>query len=99
MTREEEIKQVAKAYYGEMYHKYPMEYFTEGAKWADAHPQNPWISVEDKLPEKGDFVFVRFIGLVGYTAMHVTDLNKEKRFLGYSGYKCTHWMPIPELPK
>ena len=24
--------------------------FIEGAKWADAHPKSPWISVDDDLP-------------------------------------------------
>lgn len=56
MEREEQIKQAAEINYGSMYHKYPMEYFTEGAKWADAHPQSPWKSVKDTPIEDGNFV-------------------------------------------
>lgn len=37
--------------------------FIAGAKWADEHPNNPWVSVEDRLPEKNCTVFVTTNGL------------------------------------
>ncbi len=56
MTRREEILQHAiecgciegtAEYYG----------FLQGAEDADRNPKNPWISVEDRLPEEGDLIF------------------------------------------
>ena len=56
MKREEEISIAKNAFYDNMlkdgylwaYDK--RDCFEEGAKWADANPKNPWISVEDDLP-------------------------------------------------
>lgn len=48
MTREEEINKVA--YIQEEWVNMDAESFIDGAKWADAHPKTPWISVEDDLP-------------------------------------------------
>ena len=31
--------------------------YCNGWKAADAHPQSPWISVEDRLPEEGVLIF------------------------------------------
>lgn len=42
MKREEQIRNAKNAFYERI--------FEEGAKWADKHPKNPWISVSDKLP-------------------------------------------------
>lgn len=80
-------------------------FFRKGVEWSDANQPNPWISVEDRLPEPEKEVII---------------LNKRKQtdidFLtdnfegGYYWWKSddiicceddeiTHWMPIPELPK
>lgn len=80
-------------------------FFRKGVEWADANQPNPWISVEERLPEPEKEVII---------------LNKRKRididFLtddfegGYYWWKSddiifceddeiTHWMPMPELPK
>lgn len=32
--------------------------FCHGAKWADAHPQSPWVSVKDALPPLHEKVLV-----------------------------------------
>lgn len=34
------------------------DYFLEGVRWADAHPQSPWVSVDDYLPPTGKEVYV-----------------------------------------
>lgn len=89
--------------------------FEEGAKWADEHPKNPWISVEERLPEK-----TRNLSPFPdeYDEKVVLVINKQggKR-LAYRDYKgvwrddytceivnqnyarITHWMPIPQIKK
>lgn len=75
--------------------------FVAGGEWADAHPQNHWISVADRLPEKLNKFFSDFV-LVMYTRG-----GKPYPFITRYDYECgmweienvTHWMPIPELPK
>ena len=64
MTREEEIVNAAmncKDLGETKYHS-----FAKGAVWADEHPKNPWVSVEERLPIKEcdydgnrKFVFVK----------------------------------------
>ena len=49
MTREEQIKQAAMTDRRVALHSFRRA-FTLGAEWADAHPQDRWISVEDELP-------------------------------------------------
>ena len=46
MTREDEIS-IASCAYGS---KGSSIDFEAGAKWSDANPKSPWISVEDDLP-------------------------------------------------
>ena len=53
MTREEEIKQAA----NENATCAILDYI-DGALWADEHPKSPWISVEERLPEKNCKVMV-----------------------------------------
>lgn len=80
-------------------------FFRKGVEWSDANQPNPWISVDERLPEPEREVII---------------VNKRKQididFLtddGEDGYywwksdeiicsdddKITHWMPIPQLPK
>lgn len=67
-----------------------------GMTWADAHPKNPWISVEERLPDKvnkflSDEVLVRYL-----------RGGKEYKFVTHYDYEyqtwnipnVTHWMPI-----
>ena len=75
--------------------------FIAGAEWADSHPKSPWISVEERLPEKvnkflSDEVLVRYLrGGKEYT--FVTHYDYE--YQTWNIPNVTHWMPIPELPK
>lgn len=49
MTREEEMIQEAIQRFGDAaIGKFA---FCKGAQWADEHPKNPWVSIEERLPE------------------------------------------------
>ena len=54
-----------------------------------------WISVDDRLPEKGDLVNIVKGGAVvcGFYDGEWWDIN------GRRGGDVTHWMPLPEPPK
>ncbi|WP_298032179.1 DUF551 domain-containing protein [uncultured Dysosmobacter sp.] len=77
---------------------------------AENEPLTGWISVKDRLPEKGNEDWynivltkersgdlpMRRIVKVGYWDWY------HKRFWGFEvgyGYTVTHWMPLPEPPK
>lgn len=85
--------------------------FEQGAQWADTHPQSPWISVSDQLPQQYKPVVVLFYN-------RAIDGSKEYDSCGgfYNsvgewiafGYNVqnakinstvTHWMPIPDPPQ
>ena len=56
MTREEQIREAAtiasrKFQYRDL-HIPAMSGFIAGAEWADANQPNPWISVEERLPDR-----------------------------------------------
>ena len=75
--------------------------FEEGVNWADEHPVNPWISVEERLPEKinkfySDSVLCRYTrGGREYYDISRYDHEFDEWLIG----NVTHWMPIPELLK
>ena len=58
-----------------------------------------WISVKDRLPEKGDDVIIYgyYVGPSGetYPTTIISDIEEFK------GYKCVPiaWMPLPEPPE
>ena len=56
MTREEQINQ--EAYRQEELVNMDVESFIEGAKWSDANPQTPWISVKEDLPCNYEFPLI-----------------------------------------
>ncbi|WP_342979357.1 DUF551 domain-containing protein [Bacteroides stercoris] len=69
--------------------------FKKGAAWQAR--QSPWISVEERLPEKNTVVLTR--GAYGFLICQLSSLgewetgaNVNKERLGI-----THWMPIPSF--
>ena len=67
------------------------EAFYTGAEWADAHPQDRWISVEDELPpQNGRYIF--YSDTMGVrTSYYYAGISLNEHV--------THWMPIPRPPK
>lgn len=106
MTRAEEIREAAFKYAAKEYRRccdedkaISRKDFIAGAEWADAHPRSPWISVEDRLPDKIN-KFMSETVLCRYTRggkeyYHVTqyDFDYNQWMIG----NVTHWMPIPGL--
>ena len=82
--------------------------FEIAVNWADEHPVNPWISVEDRLPEDEQVVLCiydteKFNGklLLGVNiATFHTELDGKKNiFVSWDSETPKYWMPIPELRK
>jgi hypothetical protein len=70
--------------------------------------QNQWISVEEALPEKEQYVLVAVLDTIkneyNYGFDAVTDstevVTDEHGFrIWVDTDRITHWIPIPELPK
>ena len=104
MTREEEIA-VASAAFGSRGSSLD---FTVGAKWADANPKNPWISVEDELPYYHKELIQYYLGKPKTVEVVVKNrfslsidymLLDNERWQWMRNFGVTHWMPIPEPPK
>ena len=104
MTRENEIT-IASCAYGS---KGSSIDFEAGAKWADANPKNPWISVNDDLPcnhEEMIHVVVENVELRTDRVLAMTDdgiiviayMYKFGSWLWHwsETERITHWMPIP----
>lgn len=106
MTREHEIT-IASCAYGSRGSSIDFE---AGAKWADANPKSPWISVDDDLPCNHEDM----IALVGNLSKHTCSVlvrfdhgGINFAYMYCSGCKqdwhwaessiITHWMPIPKL--
>lgn len=83
--------------------------FEEGAKWADEHPKNPWISVSDKLPFECEEAHLT----EDLTKTVLVNICLCKKILAYMILinnmwvwqdtkgdpinTVTHWMPIPKI--
>lgn len=118
MIREKYLQECANSYLAKTYESLDscdiefinciIDAFEAGAKWADANPKSPWISVEDDLPcnheemvvssgiEEKDtlIVLVRFaVGFVDFAYMYYS--NNEWRWNTY--FKVSHWMLVPEF--
>lgn len=118
MIREKYLQECANSYLAKTYESLDscdiefinciIDAFEAGAKWADANPKSPWISVEDDLPcnhkemvvssgiEEKDtlIVLVRFaVGFVDFAYMYY--FNNEWRWNTY--FKVSHWMLVPEF--
>ena len=116
MIRQEEINIAKEAFYErifqENYYYDSRDCFEEGAKWADANPKNPWISVEDDLPcnheelittngryEKNTIYVITIdkYGIIESNYMVLYDDGKWE--WKYSLPAPCYWMLIPKLPK
>ena len=106
MTRENEIS-IASCAYGSRGSGIDFE---AGAKWADANPKSPWISVEDDLPcnhEEMIHVVVENVELRTDRVLAMTDdgiiiIAYMYKFGSWPWHwseteKITHWMPIPKF--
>lgn len=70
--------------------------FEAGAQWADEHFKNPWVSVNDRLPEENTTVLI-LTEFGDYTIGYLYMDNEWYSDLdGYNTY-VDYWMPIPEL--
>ena len=61
-----------------------------------------WISVEERLPEKGVFVVVYYGNFIGNLMdVYMWDGECWRSSTGYleDAENITHWMPLPEPPK
>jgi hypothetical protein len=75
--------------------------FINGAKWADEHPQSPWISVEERLPEKIN-KFMSEPVLCRYTRGNKEYFHVSQYDFAFDEWQIsnvTHWMPIPSLKR
>lgn len=110
MTREEQIENVA--YKQEDLVNMDAESFIEGAKWADANPKSPWISVKDKLPCNEKDLIVEIIKGVELRTKKVGVLSIDGYIdISYmyslpphgwhwnTNDTITHWFPLPKRPK
>lgn len=116
MTREEQIKEFIKAHAYRFSVRYGYETKEElmrkMAQWCDNNPKNPWISVEERLPEELQMVFVHMQGGSFDSAIYTNGAFERSLRLQLGmkdeGYtiisweqkfksNITHWMPIPEL--
>lgn len=81
--------------------------FQQGARWADCHPQSPWISVsEQKLPRNKELLLITQTASTANPLEPVIghiddDGNVMSPFVGwYCDAKYVwYWMPIPPLPE
>lgn len=97
MTRKEQINNAAQDnafdYFGPGGSYY--DGFNDGAEWADA---NRWISVEDELPNSGQYVFIwdKYEGRdIGFYDGSIW-IDKE---CGRMREHVTHFCAFPEPPK
>lgn len=113
MKREDQIDQAAMDYCrkykdSELESEYAaLLAFTDGAQWADENPKSPWISVEERLPDRLPAKFANWSKEVfvavkrGRECRAYVDKYSHiyKTWRVVFGDEVTHWMPIPELPK
>lgn len=78
--------------------------FVDGVEWADTHPKNPWISVNDRLPEENANVFFiltwRGIHREYYAGSYMEGKwRTEHRNYAPSSFwgVVTHWMPMSKI--
>lgn len=107
MTREEKLEKYLDYQY--MYENGDPSYINGikvGVSWADKNPKSPWISVEERLPDRlpakfanwSKEVFVAVKRGREYRA-YVDKYSHIYKTWNVFGDEVTYWMPIPELPK
>lgn len=100
MTIEEQIENVA--YKQEELVNMDAESFIEGAKLADANPNQTWISVNEKLPpiEKDNLsIKVLVVSTKGKIDFSRYDYDMKGWISPVLDIEFTHWMQLPKLPK
>lgn len=76
--------------------------FQLGVKWAESHPESPWISVNEKLPpiEKDNLpIKVIVVSTKGKIDFSRYDYDMKEWISPSLDIEFTHWMPLPKLPK
>ena len=58
--------------------------------------EREWVSVEDRLPEKGDLVIT--VSDHGDTSSLYSEYFEGTRFWSKAFNNITHWMPLPSPP-
>jgi hypothetical protein len=113
MTREEQIRSAAfeASTRNDDYKKYAKDgiarmFFVEGAMFAESNQPSPWISVEERLPDRLPAKFANWSKEVFVAVKrgrecraYVDKYSHIYKTWGVFGDEVTHWMPIPELPK
>jgi hypothetical protein len=82
-----------------MARKIALRTFAAGAEWADAHPKNPWISVNDRLTESDDLMITGCwcSDYFKYVQRGLYDKNSGEWRDDCGNVICvTHYMPIVE---
>lgn len=108
MTREEQIREAAKKTTGLFSYRNGYstaeDAFVAGAEWADNNPPSPWISVEDRLPDRLPAKFANWSKEVFVAVKrgrecraYVDKYSHVYKTWGVFGDEVTHWMPIPKL--
>lgn len=79
--------------------------FEAGAQWADNNPKSQWISVKDDLPcnypNNIHFGFTNRVLATDGKDIFLAYMKKDKddKWVWYSDYNITYWMPFPKPPK
>lgn len=74
--------------------------FAQGAQWQAK--QSPWISVEERLPDNNNDLYIVLDTNLDPPACGVCDFDPNiNKWVGAGGIIAhpTHWMPIPALSK
>lgn len=106
MTREELIEKAAKKYCQDNIPNLPQMHLTiatafeAGAKWADAHPVNPWHNVADgDLPADNTYCLF-LVGIDNIERGHVMDgcVHFDSTEKPWMLKDMDYWMEIPKTP-
>ena len=117
MSREEEIEKYIEFHANKFSVRYGYETVEDlmrgMARFCDNNPVNPWISVEDRLPEQDGktntsiVVYIKDEKGLSTSAWYNFDTKTWHIFVGFTHIDddddtyegtVTHWMYIPELP-